>query len=137
MLYAYTQKDFNGRYEGMRTSLKSVEFFGYKAKLLWHNNNRRGSKAITGREPLQGHRPTVHSQDCASVYSRMPGNQQMLLPSLSQCKLPRPTRKESTHKFLLYPLKTKINLNYIQIFNSYRAVNTLCLGCKNQSANAV
>jgi hypothetical protein len=28
-------------------------------------------------------------------------------------------------------------LNYIQRFNSYRAVNTLRLGCKNQSVNAV
>jgi hypothetical protein len=34
-------------------------------------------------------------------------------------------------------LKAKINLNYIQKFTSYRAVNTLRLGYKNQSVNAV
>ena len=34
-------------------------------------------------------------------------------------------------------LKTKSNLNCVQIASSYRAVNTLRLGYKNQSANAV
>jgi len=35
------------------------------------------------------------------------------------------------------PLKKKINLRYILIFSSYRAVNILCLGYKNQSINDV
>jgi hypothetical protein len=30
------------------------------------------------------------------------------------------------------PLQTKINLNYVQIFSPYRAVNTIHLGYKNQ-----
>jgi hypothetical protein len=34
-------------------------------------------------------------------------------------------------------LKANSNLNYIQIFRSYRAVNTLDLGCENQPASAV
>jgi len=34
---------------------------------------------------------------------------------------------------LFGPLKAKINLNYVQIFSPYRAVNTLRLGYKNQS----
>ena len=35
------------------------------------------------------------------------------------------------------PLKTKINLKYIQRPSPYRAVNTLRLGYKNQSVNVV
>jgi hypothetical protein len=39
--------------------------------------------------------------------------------------------------FVYHTYKTKINLNYISKFSSYRAVNTLRLGYKNQSVNAV
>ena len=35
--------------------------------------------------------------------------------------------------FSVSPLENKINLNYIQIFSPYRAVNTLRLCFKNQS----
>jgi hypothetical protein len=38
---------------------------------------------------------------------------------------------------ILHHLNTKINPYYTEIFSSYRAVNTLSLGCKNQSVNAV
>jgi len=34
-------------------------------------------------------------------------------------------------------LKTNINLNYIQRFSPYRAVNTLDIGYKNESVNVV
>ena len=36
-----------------------------------------------------------------------------------------------------YLFKTKNKLNYVLIFSPYRAVNTLRLGYKNQSVNAV
>ena len=35
------------------------------------------------------------------------------------------------------PWKAKIKLGYVQRFSQYRAVNTLRLGYKNQSVNAV
>jgi hypothetical protein len=38
---------------------------------------------------------------------------------------------------LPFTLKTDINLSYISTFSPYRAVNTLRLGYKNQSVNAV
>jgi hypothetical protein len=34
---------------------------------------------------------------------------------------------------MIRPSKTKIHLNFIQEFNSYRAVNTQCLGYKTES----
>jgi hypothetical protein len=55
LLFAYIQKNFNGGYEGMQTSLKSVEFVGYddETKLLCDGNNRPSSKTIARLETSQ------------------------------------------------------------------------------------
>jgi len=48
------------------------------------------------------------------------------------------SKDQERAKLLFNPMLTdKINLNYIYIFSPYRAVNTLRLGYKNQSVNAV
>lgn len=43
----------------------------------------------------------------------------------------------STAGLLVFGLKTHINRNCIYTPSLYRAVNTLCLSCTNQSVNAV
>jgi hypothetical protein len=48
LLHAYIGKDFLRGYEGMRTSLKSLEIFGHddESQRLGDDNNRRVSVSI-------------------------------------------------------------------------------------------